>query len=426
MDLYFQSPENLSYKFGYYNFSAISGDGTKLLAHKIDFEGRDPLPDDKVDIGYFDITNGIWNKLAESSAFNWQQGSMLQWIGPNFNNEIIFNDSDGQKYIARIININTSKERQLPQAIYALDPNGRFSISLNFERSYYTRAYSYAPVQNKFWNQTMPLGDGIFKIDLKTGACKTIIPIEEIIKICGSQVDPESAQWFEHIMLNLSGSRFAFYHRYGSIDKFYTRVFSSDINGHKIWQHPISDNERNSHLGWQNDENYVLYTIQQSRITTAWVGKSQSQPKYYVNFYRRYLKPYVPRRIVSILPKATSYYALTKDQQGIFEKLNPLPGNMDGHPSFTKDGLYMLTDTYADKQGYRHLLVYNMKSNNTFLLGKFYSHFNDCSWRADLHPRFSPDEQKVIIDSGHDGYHRIVVLDIDWDVIGKNKIGQIS
>ena len=34
--------------------------------------------------------------------------------------------------------------------------------------------------------------------------------------------------------------------------------------------------------------------------------------------------------------------------------------NLDGHPSFTKNGRYMLTDTYEDEESYRHLYIYDL------------------------------------------------------------------
>ena len=51
----FETPDNLSFKFGYYNYSPLNKNGDKLLAHKIDFEGRLPLKDDEIEIGFFDL-----------------------------------------------------------------------------------------------------------------------------------------------------------------------------------------------------------------------------------------------------------------------------------------------------------------------------------------------------------------------------------
>lgn len=413
----FETPPNKSFKFGYYNITPISADGTKLLAHKINFEGRLPKAYDKVEIGYFLLSDGSWNKLASTNAFNWQQGSMLQWLGPDFNNRIIFNDADITKnrYISRIINIITKEEKTIPHAIYGVHPSGNFSISLNFERCNFTRAYSYASIINEYWNKPIPHKDGIKKVNLVTGEAQTIIKLEDIIKFQPVTELDNTPHWFEHIMLNPSGSRFSFYHRYQLENGFATRAFTADHDGNNLWLHPNKSRENLSHLGWKNDSEYVLFTIPKSKLHANWVrNSSKRKTKWYIKLYRKALKPFMPRIIVRSIPKPSSSYVLTRDQKDIINHINLEPKGMDGHPSFTRCERFMLSDTYADKDGYRNLILHDFKTNQTRLLGRFYSVYNNCSWRADLHPRFSPDEKSVLIDTNHQGTSQILMLKLDW------------
>ena len=124
-------------------------------------------------------------------------------------------------------------------------------------------------------------------------------------------------------------------------------------------------------------------------------------------------------RIFNNIFSSNNNYALTVYQKEVIEYINPKIFPRDGHPSFSKDQRFMLTDTYKDIKGYRQLLLYDLLCNNVIQLGLFYSTYNSCGWRADLHPRFSPDEQFVIIDSTHNGYHQMLVLKIDWEHIIK-------
>jgi len=415
--LYFKTPENQSYKFGYYNYSPINKDGTKLLAHRINFEGRMPKADDMVDIGYFSLPDGQWIKLAESKAFNWQQGSMLQWLGPDYKSKIIYNDAIGGKYIARMIDLETGDRSTIPHAIYGIDPRGKFSISLNFERCHYTRAYSYAPVVNEKWNERIPSNDGIVKIDLKSGKVKTIINLKDFLNFEGIKDDGETMHWFEHVMLNPTGTRFIFYHRYGSKDSFLTNLYTADINGKNIWKHPAKKGDQLAHLAWMDDNNYVITTSYGNKLKNAWQKKSSKDKKkpLFIWFYRKFMKPFMPVKIARIAMNTGIFYTLTKDKAGIISKLLPDQLNQDGHPGFTQNGRFMLTDTYADQEGYRHLLLCDLENDIITELGKFYSTYNNCGWRADLHPRFSPDENKVIIDSAHNGQHQMMVLEIKWD-----------
>ncbi|MCG8702364.1 MAG: hypothetical protein MI922_30210, partial [Bacteroidales bacterium] len=135
IDIEFISPDDSSHFFGYYDKSPLNTDNDKLLAHKVFFEGRNPSKDDIAEVGYFNLKDGSWIKIAETKAFNWQQGSMLQWIGPDFNSKIIYNDADNNQFVSKMVDIKSYEFKKLPKAIYSIDPLGKFAISLHFERS---------------------------------------------------------------------------------------------------------------------------------------------------------------------------------------------------------------------------------------------------------------------------------------------------
>jgi hypothetical protein len=411
----FVTPSDKSFFFGYYNYSPLSKDNSKLLAHKAVFEGRMPEPDDYVEIGFFDMATGIWNPVTTSNAFNWQQGSMLQWLGPDFNSSIIFNDCKENQFIARIINLYTGEEKVIPYPVYGVDPNGKFAITLNFERCYWTRAYSYANIKNEYWNQRMPEEDGILNINLLTGETTRIISIKEILDFSKIQDDGVTSHWFEHIWLNPSGNRFAFFYRFGSNENFGGKVFTADIDGRNLWKHPIIDGTELSHLGWKDDEHYVLFTRPIKKVLHHWVNaeKKGGIRRNLIHFYRQIAKPFIPSRLLTTAMSSNQYYALAKDQSGIIGKLDNITLFQDGHPSFTKNGSYMLTDTYQDSENYRHLLLYNIMENKVIRLGKFYSFLNNSGWRTDLHPRFSFDDKYIIIDSSHTGYHQMIVISFE-------------
>lgn len=415
VEVVFESPEDTSFFFGYYNYSPINKKGTKLLAHKANFEGRMPKASDKVEIGFFDLgKNNKWHKLGQSNAFNWQQGAMLQWLGPDFNAKLIFNDVENGRFVSRIVNVETNEIKTIPHAVYGVSPDGKFAISLNFERCYWTRAYNYAPIVDDSWNKRIPDEDGIVKINLQTGDKETIITIKDFLKAQGIDDDGITAHWFEHIMLNPEATRFAFYHRYGNKKAYLTRFYTADINGKSIWKHPAQEDERFSHLAWRDNEHYVLFTYPRTNIS-KWIGsKKKSYTKDFIRyFYRRILKPFIKQGTFN-KTVGNSHYALTRDRFGIIEKINFGMLSKDGHPSFTNDGRFMLTDTYQDEKNYRWLLLCDLGKKKIFKLGKFYSTYNNCGWRADLHPRFSPNEELVIIDSAHTQNHQMLVLKVNW------------
>ena len=91
----------------------------------------------------------------------------------------------------------------------------------------------------------------------------------------------------------------------------------------------------------------------------------------------------------------------------------------NGHITLSRDGNWILTDTY-NMDGYIHLYMYHLPSKRLVPLAKLETHLNReqvfesaSYYRIDLHPRFSPDGRTVSIDSSHEGLGRqIYLLDI--------------
>jgi hypothetical protein len=407
----FITPQNQSFKFGYYNYSPISRDGSKMLAHCIPFEKRLPLPTNEVEIGYFDLRDSTWHGVVKSVAFNWQQGSMLQWLGPDFNDQFIYNDAEANRFVSRIYTISKGEKKTIPYPIYGVDPKGEFSISLNFERCFWTRAYAYTTISNDYWNCNVPIEDGVFKVNLKTGERARILAISDFV---GSQTN--YSHWFEHIMINPDATRFVVYHRYGfGKEVSDTIAYTADMEGKNIWRHPTSGL---THWGWRSPTEYVVFsgnsTSMGKRYSTAVERKNSWLMQFAVWFYRKMVKPFIPTRAVGKFT-TNSFYARSIDLKGVQERWNAGWLGQDGHPSFTKDGRYMLSDTYSDESGFRYLYIHDIQTQKDYLLAKIHSVLNFSLWRSDLHPRFSPDEKKVVIDASPYGKTQMVVFDVNWD-----------
>src|SRR5690606_34310992 len=91
---------------------------------------------------------GTWIELDSTRAWNWQQGCMLQWR-PGHENEIIWNDRENGRFVCHILNVKTRQKRTIPTAIYDVSPDGRFAMTLDFERVQDMRAgYGYAGIKD--------------------------------------------------------------------------------------------------------------------------------------------------------------------------------------------------------------------------------------------------------------------------------------
>ena len=74
----------------------------------------------------------------------------------------------------------------------------------------------------------------------------------------------------------------------------------------------------------------------------------------------------------------------------------------DGHPSFSPDGQWIVTDTYPDRARMRRLLLCGPADKTMIEVAAFHSPWRyDGPKRCDLHPRWDPSGQLRSIDSTH-------------------------
>ena len=148
--------------FGYYDKQQFDATGRYMLGMEVGFQGRTPEPGDVIHLGYIDLEqHDRWTPFAESRAWNWQQGCMLQWL-PGSKAEVIYNEREGDRYVAVVQDGFTGQKRKLPKPIYAVTPDGRYAIGTNFSRITETRpGYGYAGVPDPYVEYMHPAEDGL-------------------------------------------------------------------------------------------------------------------------------------------------------------------------------------------------------------------------------------------------------------------------
>ena len=72
--------------------------------------------------------------IGATKCWNSQQGCMLQWMGPDFNSKIIYNDYIDNELKSIIYNINTNENTIINTPIYDIDANGKYAFTLDFYR----------------------------------------------------------------------------------------------------------------------------------------------------------------------------------------------------------------------------------------------------------------------------------------------------
>jgi len=433
----FVTPGSDSEWFGYYNYDTLNHDQTKILCNRSKNEAVAPAKGMVLELGYYDIPNGEWHHIGESDSWNWQQGCMMQWIpGKGNENKVIYNRSRNGHLISVIHDIETGEDRELDWSIYGLTPDGKKSIALNMERSYWCRAYHYQSVANKDYDVPVPDDDGVFEIDLQSNTRRRIIDIHDVMRVDCEDNFESQKHWIEHIMVSPTGKRFCFLHRYSPVNDTYhyhTRLCIADIDGRNLQVVPGWRDYGLSHFGWRDDDSFSIYSVKISGIQKNMLGlqsATKGAPSLFDRLKREFYlkaKSFIPEPIRRRM-KGGNYaymYRHFKLKDGKFEPVaswrHPLM-SIDGHPSFTHDGKYMLTDTYADKNDYRRLLVYNPTTGKCLQIASFYEPLVGNPARCDLHPKLCKDNNYIVVDTTNSGKHQMVMLQLNWGLI-KKEIG---
>lgn len=354
--------------FGYFGISPWSMDGRHHLYHQW------TKHDGAVEICVHDRSRGTSRVLARSRAFNFQQGSMAQWLGGERGDQVVFNDVIGSKLGCKIVTLD-GMERSLPWPVQALHPAGVQALSLNYRRLARMRPEYGYQVEVENFTPDQPLqSDGVWSVDLQSGESQLLISLEALARIDPRNEMVDADHKVNHAVFSPCGGRFVFMHRwFGSRGKF-SRLYCVNRDGTDL--RLLLDHRMVSHYAWK-DENSLL----------VWARAPLGGDRYYI--------------VDMSAGVCVASPAGTLDQFG------------DGHPSFSPDGQWIVTDTYPDRARMRHLLLYHLPSARMIEVGAFFAPWRyDGAQRCDLHPRWSPDGQRISIDSAHEGIRRTYVLDV--------------
>jgi hypothetical protein len=357
--------------FGYYDKSPINESNHFIIFHSTNIKTKNKPTPNPINIVLYDCTEKeILTKLT-SNAYNWQQGSKLQWINKN---KFIFNDYNRKtnNYCARIIDINEpDSEQAIDFPIY--DVHSDFALSLNFDRlnllrpdyGYRNRCVNYKDLSN--------YDDGIFYIELENNTSRLIISIDEVINLHFKENMKNAKHWFNHIMISPNGDKFMFLHRWLVGNRKFDSLIVSDIDGANV--SVLADDDMVSHCSWYGNNKIISY------MRDMVLGD-------------KYFLIDLGLKTKTILGK------------GVLDKFG------DGHPSVIND--LLLFDTYPNKARMKELFLFYMRENRLVEVGEFYESMKfSGETRCDLHPRFSNCGSYIFIDSVHSGKRKLYRISLD-------------
>ncbi len=365
--------------FGYYDKSPWNADGRYMLGVRVKDASREAAPKEPCEILLFDTENNYSYKvIAVSHTWNVQQGCMLQWMGPDFKDKVLYNDFIGGKYVSVVMDIYSGERKTYGVPVYAVDSQGRYALSLDFSRLHRMRpGYGYSNLPDKSSGQLCPDSVCISRLDLSTGEIQPLLEYTDLVKIAPRKEMKGAEHKVNHIMVNPSGTRFMVLHRWIKNGKKYTRLITMNMDASEPYV--LCDDDMVSHCFWKNDTEIL-----------AWARKRETGDAYY----------------------------LLKDRTRNYEMKWRECLQTDGHPSYSPNGRFVVTDCYPNRIRMASVFLNDTCSDKTYTLAKVFSPFKyDNDTRCDLHPRWNREGTEICIDSVHEGYRGMYVIPLK-----KNKI----
>ena len=332
---------------------------------------------------------------------------MQHWLSDT---EFIYNDRRNGQFVALIRDIEGRELTCLPRPIYAVAPDGHTALTLNFSRLARTRpGYGYAGVPDATAHALCPEDDGIWRIDLVSGAVDLVISVGTIARFEPQRGMHGAEHWCNHPTYSPQGGRFVFLHRWRTprksglagtlaqqprtgwgkrarktLGRLYRGMTGRRFTGHQSRMLVANADGTGlrcvlgegmvSHFSWR-DENHLL----------VWCHRRPAGDRYW------------------LLNVETGHAEIAGD--GILAR--------DGHCTYSPDGKWILTDTYPDADGYQTLILFDPRNERRMDVGRYQAQPDlTGEIRCDLHPRFDRTGSRVCFDSAHEGARQMYCLDV--------------
>jgi hypothetical protein len=370
----------LHHFFGYYGICPWNHSGRRLVCLETAFQDHLPQPDEAAAVGVVDARTGEFRRVAQTRAWNFQQGAMLHWNPRAPETEILFNQRRGDDLISVRLEVETGRRRELPRAINGLSPDGRWGLCLTYGRLTRLRpVVGYTGTRDPNPEAPHPDNDGVFLMDLATGESRLVVSIAEVWRRLVPR-HPELKDrhmWFNHTVFNSGGSRFFFLARTWMDEpnrRLESAMFTANRDGSDL-REVIPFGKGVSHFEWRN-EREILATF----------------------------------RLDDRGMKLVLFTDGKADYRAIGEGF--LSG--DGHPTFAPDGDRIAVDHNDGARLEKHLLLYSLKAGQGRWLARFpmrEKRFLSGDLRCDLHPRWDRAGGAVCVDAlASDGTRQLHVV----------------
>ena len=218
---------------GHAGNSPYSADGRYLVALRTTFQDRMPGPQDAAEIVLLDAQKNYAEvKVEETRGWNPQQGAMIYWNPEQPSRQFFFNDRDpktGKVFTAIYDVVDRKRVREYrfdtqPVANGGVKQDGGMFAAINYARMARLRPVTGYPGTWDWTGDVLhPSDDGLFVVDVKTGARKLIVTFKQMRDMLAArhpQIDKKPL-FLNHTLWNREGDRIFFFVRgdFGAKDR---------------------------------------------------------------------------------------------------------------------------------------------------------------------------------------------------------------
>jgi hypothetical protein len=402
-----ETPGSHQHYFGFHDVSPWSMDNEVLALLRVQRCLRlRPTAADAAEVCLWRPSLGDPQPIGTTRAFNWQQGARVQWM-PEAKSILLFNDLEDGKPVSRLVDTRGQTQTKTVSAVYSIHPSGHYGLAPDWHRlaeSWRDYAYDIDPSNRQIVGEP---GD-LRRIEFESGRESVIVAIDEVRKLCGQGELAEKTDFLSHATFSPRGSRFCFmYRRFTEDNALFSYFLTCNSDGSDI---RVLAREKCSHFDWLDEDCLVLWTrkLPGGAASLRGSGLTKKFPfKQTIALLRR-LSPKMKQGLFSEM-----YYEIDYRRPG---EMTPVASGVieqDGHPMFTKDRKWMVTDTYVF-EGQQPLILYSMATGKRYDVAGFPAHrdFLEPSLKCDLHPRLDRTGRHVAVDSAHSGERQLYVVDI--------------
>ena len=192
------SPEHEDFCFGFHDLP-ITDEAGRILAHHTCHLRRPPCCEQITEVGFFVPGSPEFHQVGKTTAFNYPQGSRLQWFD-SANGTMIFNARVGDHWGAELRDVDGKLIAVLDSTAHVVAPEKHQVFGLNYARLNRLGAYGYAALPDPTVKDNAPQNDGIWVNDIRENRPRLLYAIAD----AAAEVPGNSRRNIHYFTLNNS------------------------------------------------------------------------------------------------------------------------------------------------------------------------------------------------------------------------------